>query len=142
MTVDIFLLTSIKSPKKQGGRYAYLLRYMTTDGKEVTYWDEGHSIEEATQYSAELTALIEALKHLKTSCELKIYTDCGYIVCGLKNWVKQWVDNMWITSRGEPVANAELWQEVLELTAIHEVEFKLKQKHEFYKVMQQAVKEN
>lgn len=140
MQVDIFVLTSIKTPRKQKGRYAYLLRYIANNGKEVTYWDGAHEIEEATQNSAELTALIESLKHLKTACDLRIYTDCGYLKNGIENWLSGWIKANWITSRGEPVANMELWQDIVQRMSIHCPTLILREHHEFYNVMLQELK--
>ena len=72
----------------------------------------------------ELTAVIEALKLLKFECEVELYSDSAYVVNAFdKGWIYNWRKNNWKTSGKEPVKNKELWQELYDLTKIHEVEF-------------------
>ena len=72
----------------------------------------------------EMTAVIEALKILKRPCEVDLYSDSAYVVNAfLQNWVKNWIKNNWKTSGKEPVKNKEIWQELYELTKIHNVKF-------------------
>lgn len=72
----------------------------------------------------ELTAVIEALKLLKYPCNVKLYSDSAYVVNAfLQNWIVSWQKNNWKTSDKNDVKNKELWQELLELTNIHQVKF-------------------
>ena len=72
----------------------------------------------------ELTAVIEALKLLKYPCNVKLYSDSAYVVNAfLQNWVKNWQKNNWKTTDKKDVKNKELWQELIELTNIHNIEF-------------------
>ncbi len=72
----------------------------------------------------ELTAVIEALKLLKFPCNVKLYSDSAYVVNAfLQNWVKNWQKNSWKTSDKKDVKNKELWQELIALTKIHNIEF-------------------
>ena len=72
----------------------------------------------------ELTAVIEALKLLKFPCNVKLYSDSAYVVNAfLQNWVKNWQKNNWKTSDKKDVKNKELWQELIALTKIHNIEF-------------------
>ena len=72
----------------------------------------------------ELTAVIEALKMLKYPCEVNLYSDSAYVVNAFeKGWIYNWLKNNWKTSGKEPVKNKELWQELYNLTKIHEVTF-------------------
>ena len=72
----------------------------------------------------ELTAVIEALKLLKFPCDVKIYSDSAYVVNAfLQKWVVNWQKNNWKTSDKKDVKNKELWQELIELTNIHNIEF-------------------
>ena len=79
---------------------------------------------ETTNNIMELTAVIEGLKALKYPCKVKIYSDSAYVVNGFnQKWIDSWIKNGWKNSNKEEVKNKELWQELYELTKIHEVEF-------------------
>ena len=72
----------------------------------------------------ELTAVIEGLKLLKFPCKVKLYSDSAYVVNAFnQKWIYGWLKNGWKNASKEPVKNKELWQELYELTKIHELEF-------------------
>lgn len=72
----------------------------------------------------ELTAVIEGLKLLKFPCKVKLYSDSAYVVNAFnQKWIYGWLKNGWKNSSKESVKNKELWQQLYELTKIHEVEF-------------------
>ena len=72
----------------------------------------------------ELTAVIEALKLLKYPCKVKLYSDSAYVVNAfLQHWIVNWQKNNWKTSDKNDVKNKELWQELVELTNMHDVIF-------------------
>lgn len=72
----------------------------------------------------ELTAVIEALKLLKYPCKVKLYSDSAYVVNAfLQHWIVNWQKNNWKTSDKNDVKNKELWQELVELTNMHDVVF-------------------
>ena len=72
----------------------------------------------------EITAVIEALKLLKYTCEVDLYSDSAYVVNTFKQkWIDNWKKNNWKTASKEPVKNKELWQELDKLTQIHQVKF-------------------
>ncbi len=68
-----------------------------------------------TNNRMEMTALIEALKALKTKdISLEIYSDSAYVVnCFQQGWHRKWRVNGWMNSKKEPVENMDLWQELL-----------------------------
>ena len=79
---------------------------------------------DTTNNIMELTAVIEGLKLLKFSCKVKLYSDSAYVVNGFnQKWIYGWIKNGWKNASKEPVKNKELWQELYDLTKIHEVEF-------------------
>ena len=79
---------------------------------------------ETTNNIMELTAVIEGLKLLKFPCKVKLYSDSAYVVNAFnQKWIYGWLKNGWKNSSKDPVKNKELWQELYELTKIHEVEF-------------------
>ena len=72
----------------------------------------------------EITAVLEALKLLKYTCEVDLYSDSAYVVNTFKQkWIDNWKKNNWKTASKEPVKNKELWQELDKLTQIHKVKF-------------------
>jgi len=72
----------------------------------------------------ELTAAIEALRRLKEPCRVRLYTDSAYLVnCFKQRWYEKWEKSGWVNSRKEPVENRDLWQELLRLVRIHDVQF-------------------
>ena len=79
---------------------------------------------DTTNNIMELTAVIEALKLLKFSCKVNLYSDSAYVVNAfLQNWVINWQKNNWKTSDKKDVKNKELWKELIELCNIHNVKF-------------------
>lgn len=80
--------------------------------------------EDTTNNVMELTAVIEGLKLLKFPCKVKLYSDSAYVVNAfIQKWIYGWLKNGWVNSNKEPVKNKELWQELYNLTKVHEVEF-------------------
>ena len=79
---------------------------------------------DTTNNIMEITAVIEALKLLKYPCKVNLYSDSAYVVNAfLQHWVTNWQKNNWKTADKKDVKNKELWQELLELTNIHNVTF-------------------
>ena len=79
---------------------------------------------DTTNNVMELTAVIEALKLLKFPCKVKLYSDSAYVVNAfLQNLVINWQRNNWKTADKKEVKNKELWQELVELTNIHDITF-------------------
>lgn len=79
---------------------------------------------DTTNNVMELTAVIEGLKLLKFPCRVKLYSDSAYVVNAFnQKWIYGWLKNGWKNASKEPVKNQELWQELYDLTKVHEVEF-------------------
>lgn len=77
---------------------------------------------DTTNNKMELTAAIEALKHLKEPCEVELFSDSAYLVDAFnKNWIAKWKKNGWKTSTKEEVKNIELWEELCRLSDIHKI---------------------
>mgnify|MGYP001954921636 CR=1 FL=1 len=70
-----------------------------------------------TNNKMELTSVIEALKRVKRrDIPIKVYSDSAYIVnCFNDKWYVKWRRNGWINSRGQPVENKDLWEELINL---------------------------
>lgn len=70
-----------------------------------------------TNNRMEMTAVVEALKALKTkNIPIKIYSDSAYLVnCFKEGWHINWRRNGWMNSQKKPVENQDLWQALLDL---------------------------
>lgn len=69
-------------------------------------------------------ACIAALKKLDSPSKVTLYSDSQYVVNGIsKGWAKRWRDNNWMRAKEEQAKNADLWERLLALCEIHDVEF-------------------
>ena len=98
------------------GGWAAVLQY-----KDVQKEISGGALE-TTNNRMELTAVIEALKALKTHCNITLYTDSKYVMSGITEWLANWKKNNWKTAnKKSAVKNVDLWQALDELCAKHEI---------------------
>lgn len=79
---------------------------------------------DTTNNRMELTAAIEGLEHLKSSCKVVLHTDSTYVKQGITTWIHGWRKNGWKTAAKKPVKNADLWQLLEKAQARHEVEWR------------------
>lgn len=78
-----------------------------------------------TNNRMEMTALIEAIKCLKESCEVTVYSDSSYVINGFtQGWLENWMQHGFKKSDGKPVLNVDLWQELYNLTRHQYMSFK------------------
>lgn len=78
---------------------------------------------ETTNNRMELMAAIEALAALKRPCSIALSTDSVYVRDGITKWVHGWQRNGWKTAAKKPVANADLWQRLIEEAKRHQIEW-------------------
>lgn len=79
---------------------------------------------ETTNNRMELTAAIEALAILKEPCKVTMTSDSQYLINGItKGWALSWKNNGWKKSDRSPALNVDLWEKLLDLLEIHDVEF-------------------
>lgn len=77
-----------------------------------------------TNNRMEIMAALVGLGMLRTRCTVALYTDSQYLVDAItKGWAKRWRRNGWKTIEGKPVANSDLWQQLLEQYDKHMVHF-------------------
>lgn len=87
------------------------------EGNKV--FELGGRSEHATNNQMELTAPIEALKHIKKqkiTSPVEIYSDSKYVILGITEWIFGWQKNNWRNAAKKPVLNKELWEELFSLT--------------------------
>ncbi len=102
------------------GGYGAVLKY----GERSTEISEGYR--KTTNNRMELMAVIKSLQKLNRSCKVVLYSDSRYICDNFeKGYVKLWQSKGWRGSTDNLVRNVDLWQQILDLVAIHEsVEFR------------------
>ena len=66
--------------------------------------------QDTTNNRMEMQAVIEALKALKSDCEVSLYTDSKYVLDGINKWLPGWKKRDWQTSNKKPVKNKDLWE--------------------------------
>jgi ribonuclease HI len=101
----------------QRGGYAGL--FLSEDGRQyqAIYGNE----EEAMNGRCELQAVVASLRYLTVPCEVSVISDSQYVVNGINLWVKQWAANGWKKMDRKPVANLDLWMELLQQMQVHQV---------------------
>lgn len=116
-SVEIFCDGACSGNPGPGG-YGAILRY----GGHVKELSGG--AKETTNNRMEMTAAIEALRQLTRPCQVVITTDSQYLVKGMTEWIVGWQRKGWRNSKKEPVLNKDLWEQLLDLTKPHSVQWK------------------
>ncbi len=112
--VEIFTDGACSGNPGPGG-WGAVLRYGEVE-KEISGGEA-----DTTNNRMEMTAVIEALRSLKKPCVTKIYTDSKYVMQGMQEWLPGWKARGWKTADKKPVKNVDLWQQLEEECARHEV---------------------
>ena len=113
--VEIFTDGACSGNPGPGG-WGAILRYGSHE-KEISGGEKN-----TTNNRMELTALIEALKSLKETCKITVYSDSKYVCDAIsQGWAVKWKKQNWIKSDKKPALNADLWSRLLELLEMHEV---------------------
>ncbi len=76
---------------------------------------------DTTNNRMELIAVIQGLRALKRRCEVDITTDSQYVKNGITQWIHNWKRNGWKTAAKKPVKNADLWLQLDQAVAAHQV---------------------
>ncbi len=117
-TVDIFTDGACRGNPGPGG-WGALLRYQHQEKTHEKTLNGGEP--HTTNNRMEMTAAIKALEALKKPCKVELYTDSQYLKDGITQWIHGWKKKNWLTSKKEPVKNADLWQSLELLTHQHHV---------------------
>lgn len=105
------------------GGFGALLRFVDAHGvtheKELA---EGYQL--TTNNRMELLGVIRALEALKAPCKVTVQTDSKYVSDAFnQHWIESWQRKGWKNAKKEPVANRDLWEELLKLVNYHRVSF-------------------
>lgn len=112
--VDIFTDGACKGNPGPGG-WGVLLR--TGPHEKELSGGEPHT----TNNRMEMTAVIRGLRALSAPCEVTIHSDSRYVIDGMTQWIFGWQKKGWVNSARKPVANADLWRELIDAAAPHKV---------------------
>ncbi len=74
-----------------------------------------------TNQREELKGAILILEALTRPADIDITSDSKYLVEGMTNWIHGWQRRGWINSKGEEVANQDLWHRLVALAERHRV---------------------
>ena len=114
--LEIFTDGACKGNPGPGG-WGAVIRYGKHE-KEISGGDP-----DTTNNRMELSATIQALKILIEPCEVKLHTDSRYVIDGISKWIHGWQRNGWKNASKQPVSNVDLWHDLIEATARHQVEW-------------------
>jgi ribonuclease HI len=114
--VEIFTDGACRGNPGPGG-WAALLRMGKTE-KELS---GGEPL--TTNNRMELLAAIRGLEALKRPCRVQLHTDSTYVRDGITRWIHKWRQNGWRTSDKKSVKNADLWQELIDASETHRIEW-------------------
>ena len=115
-TVSLYTDGACKGNPGKGG-WGVLMRYGSHE-KEL-FGGEAHT----TNNRMELTAIIQGLAALKRPCAVVIYTDSQYVKNGMEKWIHGWKKNGWKTAAKQPVKNEDLWRQLDQLAAQHQIQW-------------------
>lgn len=107
--VNLYVEVSTAQVRKCRRRYMYIIEYM--DGDETASAAKYSGLgENVSMARAVMTAVSRGAGRIGNPCELRIFTPCDGILAPLKNGgYARWERNGFLTSKGEPVSNADLW---------------------------------
>ncbi|MBN9543116.1 MAG: ribonuclease HI [Alphaproteobacteria bacterium] len=100
------------------GAWAAILEYQGKE-KEICGF-----VAETTNNRMELMAAIEALKTLKESCIVELYTDSRYVQQGITEWLPKWRQTNFKNKK-----NVDLWIELEKEAERHKVSWHWVQAH-------------
>jgi ribonuclease HI len=78
----------------------------------------------STNNRMELTGLLEGLRALKRPARVHAHVDSTYVMKAFTDrWLDGWQRRGWVNSQKKPVANRDLWEELLVAAKPHQLEF-------------------
>jgi ribonuclease HI len=79
------------------------------------------SVPQTTNNRMEITAVIEGLLLIPPGSAVQLFTTSDYLFQGATRWIHGWRKNNWQKKDGQPVANADLWQALDQLTGQYKI---------------------
>ena len=102
--------TSKNGQENSYGGWAYII----LEEDKIISKNSG-ALSNVTNNQCELIAIINACNEISTlNTPVTVYSDSAYCInCYKQQWYKNWQKNGWLNSKKEPVANQELWEELI-----------------------------
>jgi ribonuclease HI len=92
-----------------------------------------------TNNRMEMLAVIKGLEALKEKCKVKVLSDSKYIVDNVKGgYPWGWRKKGWVLSSKKPAKNSDLWDRLLNLIEIHDVQFEWVKGHSGHELNERA----
>ncbi len=114
--VDIFTDGACKGNPGPGG-WAAILR-MGAHEKELVGGEP-----ETTNNRMEMTAVLRGLAALTEPCAVTVHTDSRYVIDGMTQWIFGWQKRGWVNAAKKPVANEDIWRELIAAARPHKVQW-------------------
>jgi ribonuclease HI len=55
---------------------------------------------------------------------VRLHSDSAYLVnCFRQRWYDKWMRNGWVSRAKTPVGNRDLWEELIRLNGVHDIEW-------------------
>jgi ribonuclease HI len=105
-------------PNPGPGGWAAILRFRGVE-RELSGGEAA-----TTNNRMELTAAAAALEALSRPCRVVLHTDSEYVRNGVTRWHAGWVRRNWRNAAGDPVANMDLWRQLLAAAERHQIEWR------------------
>ncbi len=100
------------------GGYGAILKYGKYE-KEICGGEEN-----TTNNRMELLGVIKGLEALNEPCHVVLTSDSKYVIDALSlGWAVKWKQNGWMRNKKDAALNPDLWEQLLNLTTIHEMEY-------------------
>jgi ribonuclease HI len=81
------------------------------------------SVSDSSNNRMDILAAVEGLLALKFPCRVTLYNTNTYLIDAIsKAWARRWQEKGWRNSEQRPKPHADLWDALLELCSIHDVE--------------------
>lgn len=74
-----------------------------------------------TNQRMEMTAAVRAIGATPDGSRVVVHTDSKYVVDGMTKWTRGWIRVGWKKQDGSPVANCDLWQELVSASSTRKV---------------------
>ena len=106
------------------GGYGAVLLF--TDASGTTHRKELSGGEtQTTNNRMEIMGVIKGLELLKKPCRVILYSDSRYVVDAIeKGWAIRWKNNNWMRNKKDKALNIDLWEKLLLLLDMHDVDCK------------------
>ena len=114
ITLDVYTDGSLKrSGKTTFGGWGFIV---TRDSKELYAMADSEA--NTTNQRMELKAIQKALEYVssirRNNEKIIIHSDSAYAVnCYLQEWYLNWENNGWLNFKKQPVANKDLWEQIV-----------------------------